>query len=122
IREEKIHIAGRPALTIEGTPVFFDVEALPDRGFYYLVGLRIKNNDSAVQHSLWADASEDEAKIYFRFLDILKTVEKPQLIHYGSFETDFLRQMAKRYGISLQDTLVDHNPINLLSIIYGQIY
>ncbi len=122
IREEKIHIAGRPALTIEGTPVFFDVEALPDRGFYYLVGLRIKNNDSAVQHSLWADGSEDEAKIYFRFLDILKAVEKPQLIHYGSFETDFLRQMAKRYGISLQDTLVDHNPINLLSIIYGQIY
>ena len=46
-----------------------------------------------MQHSLWADTSEDEAKIYFQFLDILKTIDKPSLIHYGSFETDFLKQM-----------------------------
>jgi predicted RecB family nuclease len=97
IREKKIHIAGRPELKIEGTPVFFDVEGVPDRDFYYLVGLRIRNGDSVVQHSLWADASKDEAKIYFQFLDILKAIEKPVLIHYGSFETDFLKQMGRRY-------------------------
>jgi predicted RecB family nuclease len=125
IREKKIHIAGRPELKIEGTPVFFDVEGVPDRDFYYLVGLRIRNGDSVVQHSLWADASEDEAKIYFQFLDILKTIEKPLLIHYGSFETNFLKQMGKRYGISTQSTLENngnHTPINLLSIINGQVY
>ncbi len=125
IREKKIHIAGRPELKIEGTPVFFDVEGVPDRDFYYLVGLRIRNGDSVVQHSLWADASEDESKIYFQFLDILKTIEKPVLIHYGNFETDFLKQMDKRYGLSIQSTLENngnHAPINLLSIINGQVY
>lgn len=31
IREQKIHIVGRPELKIEGTPVYLDVEGLPDR-------------------------------------------------------------------------------------------
>ena len=78
------------------------MEGIPDRDFYYLVGLRIRNGNSVVQHSLWADALEDESKIYFQFLDILKTIEKPVLIHYGSFETDFLKQMEKRYGLSIR--------------------
>src|SRR5262249_5861947 len=61
IRENKIHVAGRPELRIEGTPVFFDVEGIPDRDFYYLIGLRIGDGNSAVQHSLWAETAEDEA-------------------------------------------------------------
>jgi predicted flap endonuclease-1-like 5' DNA nuclease len=36
IREQKIHIVGSPELKIEGTPVYLDVESLPDRDFYYL--------------------------------------------------------------------------------------
>ena len=40
IREKKIHIVGSPELKIEGTPVYLDVEGLPDRDFYYLIGAR----------------------------------------------------------------------------------
>lgn len=54
IREKRIHIVGSPEL-IEGTPADLDVEGLPDRDFYYRIGLRIGNGDTAVQHSLWAD-------------------------------------------------------------------
>ena len=63
IREKKIHIVGNPELKIEGTPVYLDVEGLPDRDFYYLIGVRIGHGDSAVQHSLWADTVADEGKI-----------------------------------------------------------
>lgn len=125
IREEKLHIAGRPKLQIEGTPVFLDVEGIPDRDFYYLIGLRFKNGVSIVQNSLWADTSEDEAQIYFQFLQILKTIENPSLVHYGSFETAFFKQMAARYGISVQTALENngnHPPTNLLSTITGQVY
>jgi hypothetical protein len=31
IREKKIHIVGSPEMKIEGTPVYMDVEGLPDR-------------------------------------------------------------------------------------------
>jgi len=125
IREKKIHIVGSPELKIEGTPVYLDVEGLPDRDFYYLIGLRIGNGDSAVQHSLWADTAEDEGKIWRKFLAILETVEKPVLIHYGSYETVFLERMAERYGGPTESSAAAHgtaNANNLLSFNFAQIY
>jgi predicted RecB family nuclease len=76
IREKKIHIVGSPDLKIEGTPVYLDVEGLPDEDFYYLIGVRIGNDASAIQHSLWADSVADERRIWREFLGILDGVEK----------------------------------------------
>jgi predicted RecB family nuclease len=42
IREKRIHLIGSPELKMDGTPVYFDVEGLPDRSFFYLIGMRIK--------------------------------------------------------------------------------
>ncbi len=39
IREQKIHIIGSPELKLEGTPVYLDVEGLPDRDFYCRINL-----------------------------------------------------------------------------------
>jgi predicted RecB family nuclease len=119
IREKKIHIVGSPELKIEGTPVYLDVESLPDRDFYYLIGLCIGNGESAVQqHSLWADTVADEGKIWREFLGILETVEKPVLIHYGSYETTFLRLLRKR---SAADQAI-RSAVNLLAVIFSQVY
>jgi len=38
-------------------PIYLDVEGLPDRDFYYLIGLRIGRGNSTVHHSLWADTA-----------------------------------------------------------------
>ncbi|OHC70978.1 MAG: hypothetical protein A3H93_19460 [Rhodocyclales bacterium RIFCSPLOWO2_02_FULL_63_24] len=38
IREREIHVVGKPELPMGGTPVFLDVEELPDRDSYYLSG------------------------------------------------------------------------------------
>ncbi|MBI4658607.1 MAG: ribonuclease H-like domain-containing protein, partial [Verrucomicrobia bacterium] len=106
-------------------PVYLDVEGLPDRDFYYLIGLRIGNGDSAVRHSLWADTVEDEGKIWREFLAILDTVEKPVLIHYGRYETTFLRRMSERHGNPAERSVAATgiaSPVNLLSVIFAQIY
>lgn len=125
IRENKIHIVGSPELKIEGTPVYLDVEGLPDRDFYYLIGLRIGNGESAVQHSLWADTAGDECNIWRDFLSILETVENPVLIHYGSYETVFLKRMSERYGSPPGGQIVAQvlqSSVNLVSHIFAQIY
>jgi len=98
IREKKIHIVDRPELKIDGTPVYLDGESLPDRDFYYLIGLRVRTTDAMVQHSFWADGLADEKKAWSDFLAVLAAIEKPVLIHYGSFETTLLRRMSERYG------------------------
>jgi predicted RecB family nuclease len=125
IREQKIHIVGSPELKIDGTPVYLDVEGLPDRDFYYLIGLRIGHGESAVQHSLWADTVADEGKIWREFLAILETVEKPVLIHYGSYETNFMKQMKDRHSSSPEGSLmaaVMAAAINLVSVMFAQTY
>jgi len=125
IREKKIHIVGRPELKIEGTPVYLDVEGLPDRDFYYLIGLRIGNGDSALHHSLWADTAADEEKIWREFLDIVETVEKPLLIHYGNYETAFLKRMGERHGKPPEGSAAAEAvkaAVNLLSVFYAHVY
>jgi predicted RecB family nuclease len=84
IREKKIHIIGSPELNIDGTPVYLDVEGIPDSDSYYLIGLLIRNSNSFVQHSLWADSPKDEGTIWNKFLATLSSIEKPVVIHYGS--------------------------------------
>jgi len=124
IREKKIHIVGSPELKIEGTPIYLDVEGVPDRDFYYLIGVRIGHGEFAVQHSLWADTIEDEYTIWQEFLRILEAVEKPVIIHYGSYETEFIKKMNKHYLAPARFTSnpEDKKTINLLSILHGQVY
>ena len=125
IREKKIHVVGSPELKIAGTPVYLDVEGLPDRDFYYLIGVRIGKGEAAMQHSLWADTVEDERTIWNALLGILATVENPVLIHYGSYETVFLRRMCERYGEPLKGSVAGgaiQAAVNLLSVTFARVY
>ena len=126
IRERKIYIVGSPKLNIRGTPVFLDVESVPDRNFYYLIGIRIFTNDSSVQYSFWADTQQDERKIWTEFLQVLARVQDPVLIYYGGFEAKFIRLMRERYPETSESHVyldrVMKESVNLLAFIYGQIY
>jgi len=125
IRQCKIHVVGRDELKIEGTPVFLDVEGIPDCDFYYLIGARVRIADKTIQHSLWADNRNDEKSIWDKFIEILSELNDPVIIHYGSFETTFLKRMSNQYGPPAQESnaaMAINNPLNLLSLIYARIY
>jgi len=125
IRENKIHVVGSTELKIQGTPVYLDVEGLPDRDFYYLIGMRIGSGQSVIQHSLWANETDDEKRIWNDFLGILAGVENPILIHYGSYETTFFTRMLARHGVPPEYSsmpAVFERAINLVSVIYAKVY
>jgi len=150
IREQKIHLVGKPALKIEGTPVYLDVEGMADgvKGDrYYLIGARIGEGADATgaasdasgasasvaratpatQHSFWADSDTDadEAKIWREFLAVLNTVERPVLVHYGRYETIFLKRMQSRHGGPEPGSAAAgalESAVNLVSVIYARIY
>ena len=125
IRERKIHVVGKTELSMDGTPVFLDVEGLPDRDFYFLVGVRVEGVGGAVHRSLWADSPAEEKHIWEEFIDILLEVDRPMLLHYGSFEKTFFKRMCERYGgppePSAAATAITSS-INLLAVIYARIY
>jgi predicted RecB family nuclease len=117
IREKKNHVLG--------TPVYLDVEGLPHRDFYYLIGARIGRGKSSEQHSLWAATVKDESEIWNRFLDLLDAVENPHIVHYGSYETTFLKRMQSRYGVPSENSVaarVVERAMNLLSHIFAKVY
>jgi predicted RecB family nuclease len=125
IRENKIHAVDLLDPKLEGTPVYLDVEGLPDRDFYYLIGIRVGTGDGAVQHSFWADNEDEEKLIWREFLDVLSRIPDPRLVHFGSYETVFLKRMRQRHGGPPKglaaDNAIEH-AVNLLSLIFAHIY
>jgi predicted RecB family nuclease len=125
LRKNQIHILGMPSLNLSGTPVYIDVEGDSDRDFYYLVGLRIGSGGSAADHSFWANDVADERTMWESCLRVLSVIDNPQLIHYGSYETQFLKRMRTRYPDIESPSFLDHlisSALNLLSVIYAQVY
>ena len=125
IRERKIHIVGSPALKIDGTAVYLDVEGIPDRVFYYLIGALVQTVEGAMQHSLWADTVHEEKRIWGEFLGVLSRIENPVLVHFGSFEKTFLERMCERHGAPPEGSTpakAISSTINLLSFFFAQLY
>src|SRR5262249_29785305 len=98
IRENRIHTVDLGELKVDGTPVYLDVEGLPDRNFFYLIGVRISTREGAVQHSFWANNEGDEKRIWKEILALLTRIPNAHIISYGSYETAFLKRMRERYG------------------------
>jgi predicted RecB family nuclease len=125
IREKKIHAVDLPGQIFDGTPVYLDVEGLPDRNSYYLIGARVATSTGAIQYTFWADDEGDEKRIWTDFLRILLSIPDPQLVHYGSYETTFLRQMCDRYGGPQEGSAsaaAVKRAVNLLSFVFARIY
>ncbi len=126
VKKGKIHVVGSPSLKFEGVPTFLDVEGMPDRDFYYLIGLRFECRGEQVERSYWADGLDDEREIWESFLREIKAIGNAQIVSYGAYETRFLRQMKTRYVVASCDAeLVDRlieTSVNLVGCIYGKIY
>jgi len=126
IKKSQIHVVGKPLLKIDGVPTFFDVEGMPDRNFYYLVGLRFERDGNQVERSFWADGLGDERVIWEDCLRALKEIGNPQIVSYGAYDARFLKQMKERYvsvpgDVEFVDRLIESS-VNLVGCIYGRIY
>jgi transposase len=126
IKKAQTHVVGSPSLSNEGTPVFMDVEGMSDRDFYYLIGIRYERQGTYVERSFWADGPNGELDIWQECLRALKEIDNPQIIHYGTYESRFLKHMRERWKPNAEDTefvdrIVDGS-LNILAPIYGRIY
>ena len=126
IRERKIHVIGEPEVNTSGGHIFLDVEGIPDRDFYYLIGLRIRNGESCAQYSFWADDPRDERDNWAALLARLAAWSDSHLIYYGSYESTFLKRMIQRYPEVAEDfphlNRFMAGAVNLLRLVSTQVY
>lgn len=130
IRDSKIYVVDCPNLqNLQATRVpiiYLDVEGIPSKQFYYLVGLRVCDGTSTTQHSFWADSPDDERQMWADCIRVFAAVEGARIVCFGQFDRTFLRRMKTRYpDVPGTQPLIDElltNSINVVSIIYGHVY
>jgi hypothetical protein len=102
--------------------IYLDIEGNSERSFVYLLGMIIDDCGTVTRHSLWADRPEDEAVIFREMLEVVSRYEDFRIIHFGSYETAFLRRMRKEFvGDPTFKRLADRT-VNILLTIYSHIY
>jgi predicted RecB family nuclease len=120
IREGKIYLQELPELTRHPVELFLDIEGVPDRQFYYLIGLLVSGGDTTSYYPFWADTPADEAQMWQQFLAQASQYPDAPIYHYGSFEPRALAKLAKRY-----DTGADglaNRLVNVNKHVYGKVY
>jgi hypothetical protein len=99
---------------------------MPDRGFYYLIGLSYEYDGGRVERSFWADGLDGERVIWENCLREIKAIGNAQIVSYGAYESRFLRQMKEWYvstadEMQFVDLLIE-TAVNLVGCIFGKIY
>jgi predicted RecB family nuclease len=88
LRENKVHVHGDPGLTLPTTQVFLDIEGLPDRGFYYLIGALVVCGQSQNYHCYWADDESCESGIFTQLAELLTATDSCHVFHYGDYDVN----------------------------------
>jgi predicted RecB family nuclease len=124
IREKKVFIQKLPELEKKETEIFFDIEGIPDRDFYYLIGVVIKREKIMMEYSFWADDINQQQDIFIKFFDLLDTHSNFILYHYGSYEIRALKRISKKIPNLYQDKIkhITENSVNILTLISNDIY
>jgi predicted RecB family nuclease len=119
IRTGKTYVEQMPELSRRPVELFVDVEGVPDRNAFYLIGLLACSGDDVHYHAFWADRPEDEARMWADFVTGLETFPDAPVYHYGGYERKAFRTLAKRHGGGGHSA---ERLINLASCVYGKVY
>lgn len=122
-RTDTIYVVQKPKLPTEKTLIYLDIEGIPDKKFYYLIGLRVKNAECFQDLSFWADTPTDEKEMWKSFIDYIENLDGFVVLHYGRYDSVALAELQRRYGGNeeLLERLTS-SCRNVLSMIYGHVY
>jgi len=124
LREKKVHVLGDPILTLPRTQVYLDIEGLPDRGIYYLIGVLIVTGQSQRYHCFWTDDESGQVTIFEQLVALLAENTDWSLFHYGNYDVNALRRMLSRVPQPFREPLrvILANCTNILSIVSSHVY
>ena len=120
LRENKIYLQELPTVSRQPVELFLDMEGLPDRGLYYLIGLLVCQADTRTHYAFWADTVHDECHIWQQFVDLVGQYPDAPIYHYGSYEPRALATLAKRYHTDSEHLTT--RLVNVNRYIYGKVY
>lgn len=123
IRTDTIYVEKVPELPLAETHLYLDIEGIPDREFYYLLGAIVSRGGEQEEYVFWADNESSEYNLWLSFANLISSLDDFVIFHYGDYDIRGLIRLCHRYGggQSLEDLLTSTG-CNVLSAIYGHIY
>ena len=97
VRDKKVYVVRAPEIPAKMPRVYLDVEGIPDRDFYYLVGVVVEADGQCSAHSFWADDETEEQAIWVKLLDLLRDLGDCTIFHYGAYEKAYVKKMLRKY-------------------------
>jgi predicted RecB family nuclease len=120
IREHKTYLQELPAVSRQPVELFLDIEGVPDRHGYYLIGLLVCQVDTTAYYAFWANTAQDERHIWHQFVDKVRQFPDAPIYHYGRYESRALAMLGKRYETDSEDLI--KRLVNVHGYIYGKVY
>ncbi|MCP4542931.1 MAG: TM0106 family RecB-like putative nuclease [Chloroflexi bacterium] len=123
LRENTIPVHGTFDLPNTETNVFLDIEGLPDRKFYYLIGVLVATRHDVKYHGFWTD-DDQQGSNFQEFLSFLSVFPDCPIFHFGRYDSDAIRNAAQHVTESLHPQLSSLRArlVNVLTLVYHHIY
>jgi predicted RecB family nuclease len=124
IREKCVYIHGTPTLPECKSRVYLDIEGLPDRDFYYLIGALVVTEERETFHSFWADIESEAATIFIQFAELISKLSDYRVFHYGDYDATAIKRVSVGLPKATQEQLeaIVEKSVNVLSLVYPHVY
>lgn len=123
IRDKKTYVVDGFDIRDEGASIYLDIEGIPDRDFFYLIGMVISDGEAFRYEHLWSDNEEDEEKTWRRLLDFFSNMDEFTIYHYGSYDSKFIKKMCRKYDVKERFAeKIQESMVNVLNVIYYFVY
>ncbi|MDO8789320.1 MAG: TM0106 family RecB-like putative nuclease [Sulfuritalea sp.] len=124
LREKCIYIHGTPEIAGSKCQIFLDIEGLPDRDFYYLIGALVVSEHRESFHSFWANTESDSQKIFTQFADLADQSGDYRIFHYGDYDSTAIKRVASGMTKDAQERFdqILQKSVNVLSLVFPHVY
>ena len=124
LRTNTVHVHGDPALPNARTTVYFDIEGLPEKDFYYLIGAVVVQDGKEIHHSFWAAHKAEQKEIFVQFMRLVAKLLPCQLFHYGRYDADALKTVQRGLDgeTRAQVSVLLEASTNVHAIVHSHVY
>ena len=91
IKKAQIHVVGSRRYPSRARPFSSTSKVCPTAISITSSAFDTRAQGTHVERSFWADGPEDECDIWQECLRALKEIDNPRIVHYGAYESRFLK-------------------------------
>jgi predicted RecB family nuclease len=124
LRDKKTYFHGNPVLPSPSTSIYYDIEGVPGRRLYYMIGMLVVTQATESYRCFWATNDSDQPRMFEDFSHAVAAHPDATLFHYGNYERLAVQELGRRAGnhyVQTAETIVKSS-CNVLGVLHHHCY